>query len=67
MKLLERFKKDFFNIVEKIKFQENNCKFQHKINSDIKDIISLRKTLTLVDKISNFFLKNQREILATSP
>ena len=32
MKLLERFEKDLFKIVEKIKFQKTNCKFQDKLN-----------------------------------
>ena len=55
MKLLELFEKDFFKIVEKIKFRKINCEFQDKLNSDIKGIKSSRKTLTPADKTSNFY------------
>ena len=55
MKLLELFEKDLFKTVEKIKFRKINCEFQDKINSDIKDIKSSRKTLTRADKTSNFY------------
>ena len=37
MKPLEQFEKDLFKIVEKIKFLKINCKFQDKLNIDIKD------------------------------
>ena len=55
MKFLELFDKDLFKIVEKIKFQNINCQFQDKINSDTKDITSPGKTLTPADKLSNFY------------
>ena len=54
MKILGLFEKDSFKIVEKIKFRKINCEFQDKLNSDIKDIKSSRKTLTPADKTSNF-------------
>ena len=55
MKLLELFEKDLFKIVEKIKFRKANCESQDKLNSDIKDIKSSRKTLTPSDKTTNFY------------
>ena len=63
VKLLELFEKDLFKIVEKIKLRKINCELQDKLNSDIKDITSSRKTLKPADKIKN----NQKEIRATSP
>ena len=53
MKILEVFEKDLFKIVEKDR--EINYEFQDKPNSDIKDIISSRKTLTSFDKTFNFY------------
>ena len=41
--------------MQKIKFQKINCEFQDKINSDIKNIKSSRKTLTPADNTSNFY------------
>ena len=61
MKLLELFEKDLFKIVKKIKFRKINCEFQDKINSDIKDIKSSRKTLTPVDKTLNFYKITERK------
>ena len=55
MKLLKLFEKDLFKIVERTKFQKINCKFQDKLNSDIKDTTSSEKTLTPADKIFNFY------------
>ena len=55
MELLELCEKDLFKIVKKIKFRKINCVFQDKINSDIKNIKSSRKTLTPADKTSNFY------------
>ena len=55
MKTLELLGKELFKIVEKNKFQKINCKFQDKLNLDIKNITSSRKTLTLTDKTSNFY------------
>ena len=55
MKLLELFEKNLFKIVEEIKFRKINCEFQVKLNSDIKDIKSSRKTLTPAHKTSNFY------------
>ena len=55
IKFLEQLQKDLFKIVEKINFQEINCEFQDKLNSNIKDIKSSRKTLTSADTTSNFY------------
>ena len=60
MKPLELFEKDLFKIMKKIKFRKINCKFQDKLCSNIKDITSLRKTLTPADKIF-YFLKIIKE------
>ena len=54
MKLLELFEKGLFKIVEK-KFRKINCEFQDKLNLDIKNIASSKKTLTPADKTSNFY------------
>ena len=42
-------------MLEKIKFRKINCKFQDKLNSNIKDITSSRETLTRTDKTSNLY------------
>ena len=49
MKLLGLLERDLFKIAEKIKFRKINCELQDKINSDIKDVKSSRKTLIPAD------------------
>ena len=55
MKTLELLEKDLFKMLEKTKFRKINCEFQDKLNSNIKDITSSRKTLTPTDKTSNLY------------
>ena len=55
MKSLDAFEKDLYKVAEKIKFRKINCQFQDKLNSDIKDIKSSKKTYTPADKTSNFY------------
>ena len=50
-----------FKLVHKIKFKRINCEFQEKLNADIKDIKSSRKTLTPADKTSNYYKLNKEK------
>ena len=43
-------------MIEKIKFGAVNCKFQHKLSSDIQEnIMKSDKLLVPADKTSNFY------------
>ena len=55
MKLLGLLERDLFKIAEKIKFRKIKCELQDKINSDIKDVKSSRKTLIRADETSTFY------------
>ena len=44
------------DLIEKIKFRTGNCKFQHKLSSDIQEnIMKSDKLLVPADKTSNFY------------
>ena len=66
IKFLEQLQKDLFKIVEKINFQEINCEFQDKLNSNIKDIKSSRKTLTSADTTPTFMKEMYQQLLHNS-
>ena len=53
---MQDFEKRLLNMIEKIKFRTINCKFQHKLSSDIQEnIMKSDKLLVPADKTSNFY------------
>ena len=60
---IQDFEKRFLHMIEKIKFRTVNCKFQHKLSSDIQEnIMKSDKLLVPADKTSNF-LQNGHTII----
>ena len=55
VKELIEFENDLFNLVKKINFRRSSCKFQRKLNADIKKISSSSKIFTPADKTSNLY------------
>ena len=53
---MQDFEKRLLHMIEKIKFRTVNCKFQHKLSSDIQEnIMKSDKLLVPTDKTSNFY------------
>ena len=53
---MQDFEKRLLHVIQKIKFPTVNCKFQHKLYSDIREnIMKSDKLLVPADKTSNFY------------
>ena len=53
---MQDFEKRLITMIEKIKFRTVNCKFQHKLSSDIQEnIMKSEMLLAPADETSNFY------------
>ena len=63
IKDLCEFEKDLCELVNKIKFRQIKCRFQSKLNEDIRNVKTSTKVYTPADKTSNIYKTPKEEYL----